>query len=114
MSTVDQPVPFAKTRFVLAPQASIDVGTSRLVWPMGGNPAVLDPASAVMLDCFAEPLSPRELADDLVDALGLDEESAVRSAVDTSYAFRIGGQIIAEHQEPMPSWHLDYPPSASP
>jgi hypothetical protein len=114
MSAAEQPVPFGQTRFVLAPHASIELGTSRLVWPMGGTPAVLDPASAAMLDCFTEPLSPRELADDLVDAIGLDHDTALRSAVDTAYALRMGGHLIAADQVPMPSWRLDYPPSSSP
>ena len=113
MSAVE-PVAFGRTRFVLAPHASIGIGSSRLVWPMGGNPAVLDPASTAMLECFTEPLSPRELADDLVDAVGLDHDTALRSAVDTAYALRMSGHLIAEDQVPMPSWRLDYPPSASP
>lgn len=101
-------------RFHMAPQAVLDGGGFRIAWPHGGLPVALDRAAAAILDCFSEPLSARELAEDLEVALDLPEEDARRSAVSTTLALRNTGHLILDGQRPMPATRLTYPPSASP
>jgi hypothetical protein len=109
-----QPYADPDQRFVTAPQAVLERDEFRISWPPGGLPMALDPAAASMLDCFEEPLSPRELAADLVAALGMDARSAERTALTLADSLLRSGQLIPEGLNPMPTSHLSYPPSASP
>lgn len=101
-------------RFRAAPQAAIDRPAFRVAWPHGGLPVALDRAAAAMLDCFSDPLSARELAEDLVVALGLSPHEAQRSAGSIVASLLNSGHVIPEGLEPMPATRLGYPPSASP
>ena len=101
-------------RFRVAPQAVLEREEFRIAWPHGGLPVALDRAAAAMLDCFVEPLTPRELAGDLEAALGLAPNDAQRSAASTALTLRNTGHLILDGQVPMPAVRLSYPPSASP
>ena len=107
------PTAFLDERFSVAPQAILEREEFRLAWPQGGLPVALDRAASAMLDCFAEPLSPRELAKDLEAAVGLAPDEARRSAVATTLALRNTGHLIPDGLEPMPARRLAYPPPAS-
>jgi hypothetical protein len=104
----------AEQRFVLAPQAVLDKPGFRVSFPSGGLPMALDPAASSMLDCFEEPLSPRELADDLAAALDMDEKVAERTARTLTNTLLRSGQVIPDGLIPMPTSYLSYPPAASP
>jgi hypothetical protein len=101
-------------RFTTAPQAVLEHPAYRLTWPHGGFPVALGSGAATMLDCFEEPLAPRELATDLVAALGLDEEDALHSIGSFTDSLLRTGHLIPEGLIPMPADRLTYPPSASP
>jgi hypothetical protein len=101
-------------QLIAAPQASIDHAGFRIAWPHGGLPVALDLAASTVLDLFAEPLSAREVADDLVAAIGLDWETAMQSASTVTTSLLQTGHLIPEGLVPMPAAHLAYPPSASP
>lgn len=101
-------------RLTAAPQASIDHAGFRIAWPHGGLPVALDPAASAVLDLFSEPLAAREVADDLVAAIGLDVETAAQSASTVTSSLLRTGHLIPEGLVPMPAAHLAYPPSASP
>lgn len=101
-------------RFVAAAQSTLEHPEFRISWPAGGLPVALDPAAASMLDCFDEPLSPRELAADLTAALDMDPEVAERTALNLTHSLLRSGQLIPDGMVPMPASYLSYPPSASP
>lgn len=105
---------FLDQRLAAAPQAVLERPDFRIAWPQGGLPVALDRAAATMLDCFTDPLTPRELADDLVAALDLSPDDAQRSAATITHALLNTGHLIPEGLRPMPSASLGYPPSASP
>lgn len=106
--------PHLDQRLRAAPQAVLERDDVRLAWPHGGLPVALDRAGATILDCFAEPLTPRELAADLAAALDLTPEEARRSAASTTMALLNTGHLIPDGMRPMPASRLAYPPSASP
>ncbi len=96
------------------PAAVLQRPTSRLVWPIGGYPAVFDEVATTLYDCFEEPVSVDELAIDLVDALNMDMGTAVTTLFGFTTALLSSGHLIPEGMNPMPVSHLSYPPSASP
>lgn len=96
------------------PLAELDHEHLRIAWPYGGLPVALDLAAAAMFDCFASPLSARELAADLATVTGLSTEEAERSAADLVGSLVRTGHLIPEGMRPMPASLLGYPPSASP
>jgi hypothetical protein len=100
-------------RFVAAPQATLTRPAFRVAWPDGGLPVALDVAAAAMLDCFEEPLTPRELADDLVAAIGIEPAVALESASSVAHTLLRSGHVIPEGMVPMPPHSLTYPPPAS-
>jgi hypothetical protein len=113
MSPTEYPT-FRNTRLITVPHASIRVGSaSVLAWADSGQPTVLDAASAAMLEAFAEPLSPGELATDLEVVLGLDGDVAKRSAASTARALRDSGLVIPEGEQQAASWNYHYPPDAT-
>ena len=85
-----------------------------MVWPASGVPAAFDDAAAALLDCFWEPLTINELANDLEAAVGLTRAQAVTSAFTFVSALLSSGHLIREGLNPMPVSLLSYPPSASP
>ena len=87
---------FRESRFTVAPHARVEAQSFHMIWPQGGLPVAFDPAAAAILDCFGVPASPQEVADDLVAALGLEPDTALRAAVSTALALRQSGHIIAE------------------
>ena len=96
------------------PVAVLQRPTSRLVWPIGGYPAVFDEVATTLYDCFEDPVTVDELAADLVDALNMDMGTAVTTLFGFSSALLSSGHLIPEGMNPMPVSHLSYPPSASP
>ena len=109
----EQPKRFGDIEFVQVDHVSIDVGDVRFVWADGGNPAVIDRASASLLDCFVEAATPDQVATDLVDVIGLDRDTARRASANAAHWFRNAGLIVATDRDPMESWRFDYPPAAS-
>ena len=105
---------FRESRFTVAPHARVEAQSFHMIWPQGGLPVAFDPAAAAILDCFGVSASPQEVADDLVAALGLEPDTALRAAVSTALALRQSGHIIAEGQVPMPASLISYPAGASP
>ena len=102
------------TRLVAAPRAVLECDGFRIDWPDGGYPVALDLAAATLLDCFSTPITPGELADDLVAVLGLDPHDASRSVGTLAAGLVATGHLVADGLSPMPSSLLSYPPSASP
>lgn len=104
----------AGTLLVATPTVRVRRTSHEVAWPHGGLPAVLDAASATILDCFAEPATTDQVIDDLVAVLGLDEadlRSATERVVDSLV---VSGHMIDASTEPLEPWRLAYPPSASP
>ena len=100
------------SRFVATPAAVLDRPGYRIVWPVGGQPAAFDLAAATMLRCFATPLLPGELADDLSVALGTGRPTAAQTVAGMIAALLGSGHLIPEGTDvsrvPM------YPLAASP
>lgn len=113
MTSIDRPDVISH-RFVASPAAVLELTESRLVWPLGGHPAALDAAAAAMLDCFEQPLSGAELAEDLIDALEMQSSEAERVVRDLVTTLLASGHLIPEGLRPMPTALMGYPPSASP
>ena len=101
-------------RFIVAAQASLERDAFRISWPHGGYPAALDAAAAALLDCFSQPASPAEVAEDLVAVVGLDADEALRTVGAFAAGLLASGHLIPEGLSPMPTSLLSYPPSASP
>ena len=104
----------SEPRFVAAPHALLECEGFRIGWPYGGYPAALDAAAATLLDCFSDPLSPAELAEDLIIAIGLDSDEAHRSVGLFAAGMVATGHLLPEGLSPMPTSLLSYPPAASP
>lgn len=101
--------------FVHAPGTAItsfDGGIS-MVWPAAGAPALLDEVGLSMYECFAEPLSVTELADDLIAAVGLEPQDAMTSAYRFVSSIAPSGHLI-QVGDVLDGEHWVYPPSASP
>ena len=101
-------------RFRSAPYVTLDREEFRIAWPHSGHSVALDRAAATLLDCFGEPVSCTELAEDLVDALGLDRAEALRSIVGLVAQLIPSGHLLPAGSEPQPSEYYLYPPAASP
>ncbi len=114
MSTTTDQLPFQQVRFSVAPHAELVRLGHVIRWPIGGVPVALDPAAAALHDCFTEPATPLEVADDLAETLGLDPGAALAATVRTVQALRQSGHVIAEGQIPMLAEGLAYPSGASP
>ena len=100
--------------FRSAPQVALQRDDFRIAWPHAGHAAALDPAAAVLLDCFEEPVACSELAADLVSELGLDRADALRSVMGLVARLLPSGHLVPEGREPQPSEYYMYPPAASP
>lgn len=111
--TTDGPIRFGDMEFVRVEHAALPLGDVRVVWAEGGVPAVLDRASATLLDCFSEPATPDQLADDLVDVVGLDRDDARRASATAAHWMRNAGLLMQTDREPMEPWRLHYPTAAS-
>ena len=101
-------------RFRSAPHAFLQLVGFRIAWPASGLPAALDPAATMLLDCFDETASLRELADDLVAALDLAPEVAEQSVHSVATTLLATGHLIPDGTTPSPASFLWYPPTASP
>lgn len=96
------------------PRSWTDVAGLSVAWATDGAAIALDEAAATILRCFDEPVSPRELAADLVEAVGLEPNAALRSVCALSASLGSSGHLIPVGIEPRRASHLAYPPSASP
>lgn len=105
--------PFFMTPLVTAEHAAMEVGASRFVWAPGGRPSLLDVASGTMLDLFEIPLTPQELAGDLVEVFGFEPTVASRSAWDVCYSLRMSGLLVPPDDDPRDGSQFFYPPVAS-
>lgn len=101
-------------RLVRAPQAALQHGAMHIRWPYAGNAAALDDAAVTLLDCFDPPATPQEIADDLVDAVGLDPQVALDTMRNITTKLLGSGHLMVEGLTPLPTSLLAYPPSASP
>lgn len=95
------------------PAVRMAVGDATFVWAEDGPPTLLDHASVALLESFAEPLSPDELAADLVDVFGMSPEAARAAAGETT--FRLGeARLLAPVDGDLPDpWEFNYPAAAS-
>ena len=109
------PPPFDLTELALqqAPHASAVHGDFRVSWPLSGAPIALDSAGATLLDCFDGGATPRELANDMVDALGVTHHDALSSVLSFAEALIHAGHLEQVGQAPEPRFLSAYPPFAS-
>ena len=98
----------------LAPRAVADRDNYILAWPTSGKPLALDLAAASILACFEEGASAEEVIDDLVNAIGLEPNAAIRVTSDIVNKGLAAGHLIPEGLNPMPVDRFFYPPVASP
>lgn len=104
----------ADTVLVGTPRSWAEVAGLSVAWARDGTAIALDEAAATLLRCFDEPVSPRELAADLVEAVGLEPDAALRSVCALSASLGSSGHLIPVGIEQRRAPHLMYPPSASP
>lgn len=104
----------ADMMLVGTPRGWSEVGDLSVAWAKDGTAIALDQAAATILRCFDEPVTPRELAADLVEAVGLGSDVALRSVCALAASLGSSGHLIPSGIEPRPASHLAYPPSASP
>ena len=104
----------AGTRFGVQYGVPYSVGSLGVAWAKDGAAIALDEAAATILHCFDEPVTPRELAADLAEAVGLGSDVALRSVCVLAASLGTSGHLIPFGIEPRPAQHLAYPPSASP
>lgn len=100
-------------RLVRTPQFQRDFRGFRISWPEAGIPAALDAASAAVLDWFENPSTRSELAEDLVEVVGLELATAQSVAHSLIQTFLRGGQLTVAGATLRPDLY-DYPPAASP
>jgi hypothetical protein len=101
-------------RFIVAPNASRSQDSYRLVWPLSGIPIGLDLAGSTLLDCFADGATVREVAEDLVAAIGLEPEVAMTSVSTLVDSLRRSRHLVDPHDEAKKKFLWSYPPMASP
>ena len=112
---MDDAVAQHEQRFVWSsPTALVATHEGYVVWPVSGNPIVLDHAGMALYDCFQAPLSIADLASDLVDAVGLTAVQATTTVFGLVSGLVQSGHLIGEGLNPMPVSLLSYPPTASP
>lgn len=85
-----------------------------LAWPLMGVPSALDPASAAILECFADAATIDEVAEDLADAAGINPEDAARTVRVLADHFVQTGHLALADGTQLPHLTWSYPPSASP
>jgi hypothetical protein len=112
MSAVEA-LPFVSTPFVAVPRVSASVGASTLVWSDGGSPAVLDPASSAILDAYSGAMTPKELADELMEIAGLSPEIARKAAYETTWSLNGSNLLARSGEDPRPAWTRFYPPQGT-
>ena len=98
---------------VSAPAAEAQIGRARIVWPAGGHPAAFDEAAATLYDCFAEPVTISELADDFAYAFDIERIEAVNTVLGFASGLLSSGHLIPDGMSPMPAVMLSYPPAPS-
>lgn len=98
---------------VSLPAAQRQLEPARIVWPLGGHPAAFDEAAATLYDCFVEPVTVSDLADDFAYAFDIERIEAVNTVLGFAAGLLSSGHLIPDGMNPMPVAILSYPPGPS-
>ena len=88
-------------------------GDLQIVLPLGGQPLAFDAASQTLLECFESAVTPREIAEDLVAAAGLDLAAAEQMIERFALVLMRSGHLYKSDHGPR-RFGSNYPPAASP
>ena len=106
--------PLLDTPLLRDPQyATVEHEQLSIVLPLRGQPLAFDPASLTLLECFESIVTPREVAADLVDAVGLDVTAAEQMIERFALTLVRSGHLYKSDHGPR-RFGSNYPPAASP